>query len=306
MSAKRDFLNLSDLTPAEHEKLFTRAAVLKAERKAGKVHDTLAGKTLAILLEKNSTRTRLSFEAAIHQLGGHAITLVAAESQMSRGEPVQDTARVASGYADCIVYRTFGDERMQLMAKYSTVPVINGLTDGAHPVQLLADLLTVRERMQTVAGKVVAWVGDGTSNMARSWIEAARIFGFELRIASPDRFSPSARDIDELGKGAKVRVGGDPKEAVRGADVVNTDVWTSMGQEAETKERLKAFNGFIVDSALMALAKPSAIVLHCLPAHRGEEISDDVVEGKQSAIFDQAENRMHAQKALLELLLGKL
>lgn len=301
MSKKRDFLKLADLTLGEHEKLFARAAVLKAERAAGKVHTTLAGKTLAILLEKNSTRTRMSFEAAIHQLGGYPLVLVAGESQMSRGEPVIDTARVASSYADVIAYRTFGDDRMQAMARASRVPVINALSDIAHPVQLLSDLFTVRERLGGVGGKVVAWVGDGTSNMALSWIEAAGLFDFELRIAAPESFAPPSREVDVLGKG-RVRVVSDPREAVRGADVVNTDVWTSMGQEAETKERLRAFAGFSVDDALMAQAKSESIVLHCLPAHRGEEIAESVLEGPQSAVWDEAENRLHTQKALLELL----
>jgi ornithine carbamoyltransferase len=221
---------------------------------------------------------------------------------MARGEPVADTARVTSGYVDAIVYRTAGEDRLHTMARFATVPVINGLSDASHPVQLLADLLTVIERHGSLAGRVVAFVGDGSSNMARSWVEAAGLFGFELRIGAPAGFVPPAAEVDAA-KG-RVRVTHDPREAVRGADVVNTDVWTSMGQEAEAAERLRAFAGFCVDASLVSLAAPSAVVLHCLPAHRGEEISADVLEGPQSAVFDQAENRMHAQKALLELLLA--
>ena len=232
------------------------------------------------------------------QLGGHAIVLDAANSQIARGEPPRDTARVTSSYVDRIMYRTFGDERLADFAAASRVPVINGLSDGGHPVQLLADLMTVRERLGALTGRVVAWVGDAASNMAFSWIEAADLFGFELRIAAPTGFKPAAH-------GFRTSVIDSPVDAVRGADVVNTDVWTSMGQEAETAARKQAFAGYCVDRALLAHAQPSAIVLHCLPAHRGEEISADVIDDPQlgAAIFEQAENRMHAQKALLELLL---
>ncbi|WP_394824049.1 ornithine carbamoyltransferase [Pendulispora albinea] len=300
---KRDFLQLSDLTRDEHERLFERAAVLKRERREGKTHQTLAGKTLVVIFEKSSTRTRLSFEAAAYQLGGHAITLMAGESQIARGEPIEDTARVTASYADGIVFRTFGDSRLEAMARYARVPVINGLSEGGHPVQLLADLFTVIERHGSLEGRVVAWVGDAASNMARSWIEAARIFGFELRIGAPKEYAPSNAFLETVGKGARVHVTTDAREAVRNADVVTTDVWTSMGQEAESAERRRVLGGYSVNSSLLAAAHPSAIVLHCLPAHRGEEITHDVVEGPQSAIFDEAENRLHAQKALLELLL---
>jgi len=300
---KRDFLKLTDLTRDEHEQLFERTAVLKSERRARKTHRTLDGRTLAILLEKHSTRTRLSFEAAIHQLGGHAITLVPGESQIARGEPLGDTARVIARYADAIVFRTFGDDRLETLARAATVPVINGLSEGGHPVQLLADLFTVIERHGSLEGRVVAWVGDGASNMARSWIEAARLFGFELRIGAPKEYAPSADYLASAAAGARVHLASDPREAVRGADVVTTDVWTSMGQEAESTQRRRLLGSYCLDGALLALAHESAIVLHCLPAHRGEEITHDVMEGAQSAVFDEAENRLHTQKALLEILM---
>ena len=302
-ATKRDFLTLTDLTLAEHDRLYARAVELKAERRAGRVHTTLAGKTLACVFEKASTRTRLSFEAAIMQLGGHSIVLDAAGSQLGRGEPVADTARVTSSYVDVIMFRTFGDDRLAAFAAASRVPVINGLSDGGHPVQLLADLMTVRERLGPLTGRVVAWVGDGASNMARSWIEAALLFGFELRIAAPVGFRPLPKEVHAMR--AHVHLASSPEEAVTGADVVNTDVWVSMGQEPETAGRHGAFAGYCVDRALLAHAQPGALVLHCLPAHRGEEIAAEVIDDPVlgAAIFEQAENRMHVQKALLELLL---
>jgi ornithine carbamoyltransferase len=290
---KRDFLKLSDFTATEHAALFRRARELKEARRRGEVVSTLAGRTLLLLFEKHSTRTRLSFEAAMGQLGGTAITLPMQDSQISRGESLADTAAVASRYVDAIMYRTFGDDRLRELALAATVPVINGLSDGGHPVQLLADLFTVEERLGSLAGKVVAWVGDGASNMALSWMEAAPLFGFTLRISAPEGFRPARR----LG------ILADPREAVRDADVVTTDVWISMGQEKEAEARRKAFAGYCVDEALLLHAKPTAIVLHCLPAHRGEEISSGVIDGPQSAVLDEAENRMHVQKALLEALI---
>ncbi|HYR19143.1 MAG TPA: ornithine carbamoyltransferase [Myxococcales bacterium] len=292
---KRDFLRLSDFTPAEHAALFRRARELKEARRRGQVVSTLAGRTLLLLFEKHSTRTRLSFEAAMGQLGGSAITLPMQDSQVARGESLADTGAVASRYVDAIVYRTFGDDRLRELARTATVPVINGLSDGGHPVQLLADLFTVEERLGPLAGKVVTWVGDGASNMALSWIEAAPLFGFTLRISAPEGFRPA--------RGSGFELIADAREAVRGADVVTTDVWISMGQEKEAAARRKAFAGYCLDEALLALAKPSAIVLHCLPAHRGEEISAGVIDGPQSAVLDEAENRMHVQKALLEALI---
>ena len=296
---KRDFLRLHDLSLAEHQALFARSALLKAERKAGAHHTTLTGRTIALVFEKASTRTRVSFEAAMAQLGGHAITLTSQGSQIARGEPAEDTARVLASYVDAIMLRTFADSRLQTFARCSEVPVINGLSDDAHPVQLLADLLTVIERCGSLSGRQIAFVGDGGGNMARSWIEAARLFGFTLRLAAPKGFRPPAAEL----QGADVIITSDPREAVQGAEVVNTDVWTSMGQEDEAAARLAAFAGYCVDSTLLRLAAPGAIVLHCLPAHRGEEISAEVLEGPQSAVFAQAENRLHTTKALLEQLL---
>jgi ornithine carbamoyltransferase len=297
---KRDFLTLSDLTIDEHRALFARARELKAKRAAGEPVQTLWGRSLLLLFEKASTRTRISFEAAIGQLGGSAITLPTADSQIARGETMEDTARVASRYVDAIMFRTHGDERLRAFAKAATVPVINGLSDGGHPVQILADLLTVEEKLGSVAGKKLAFVGDCASNMALSFCEAAPLFGFELRLAAPEGYRPPASAL----RGA--RVTSDVNEAVRGADVVITDVWISMGQEKESAARKAALGSFIVDERLMKGAAPHAIVLHCLPAHRGEEISAGVIDGPQSAVFDEAENRMHVQKALLELLiLGK-
>jgi ornithine carbamoyltransferase len=244
-----------------------------------------------LLFEKASTRTRISFEAAIGQLGGHAITLPMAESQLPRGETLEDTARVASRYVDVIMFRTHGDDRLQALARAATVPVINGLSDGGHPVQVLADLFTVQEKLGSIEGKTIAFVGDGASNMALSFLEAAPIFGFILRLAAPEGYRPP---------GARVVA---PSEAVQGADVVVTDVWISMGQEKEAAARRKAFLGYCVDEKLLARADRQAIVLHCLPAHRGEEISAGVLDGPQSAVLDEAENRLHVQKALLEKLI---
>jgi ornithine carbamoyltransferase len=298
---KRDFLRLSDLDPTEHRKLFDRAHALKKRRRAHLVDATMAGRTLALVFEKASTRTRLSFEAAMFQLGGSAIDLPLAQSQMSRGEPLPDTARVVSGYADAIVFRTFGDDRLAEFAKAATVPVINGLSDGGHPVQLLADLFTIEEQLGTVKGRRIAFVGDGGSNMVRSFIEAAGIFDLELRVAAPKGYRPPAEEV--AAARGRVAFSERPAEAVSGADVIVTDVWTSMGQEAESAKRKADFQGFCVDQALLEQAKPSCIVLHCLPAHRGEEITGEVLEGRHSVVFDEAENRMHVQKALLETLL---
>jgi ornithine carbamoyltransferase len=299
---KRDFLRLRDLTLAEHERLLERAAEHKRLRAQRVFTQSLAGRTLALVFEKASTRTRVSFEAAMAQLGGTAINLSIADSQLGRGEPIEDTAKVLSGYVDAIVFRTFGDDRLALFAKQASVPVINGLSDAGHPVQLLADLLTVKEHFGTLKGLTFAFVGDGTSNMALSWIEAAQLFAFQLHLATPAGFEPPPSCLES--GSAMVKVTTKPQEAVRQAQVVNTDVWTSMGQEADTVRRKAAFAGFCVDTSLLALADRQAVVLHCLPAHRGEEISAEVLEGPQSLVFTQAENRMHAQKALLELLLN--
>jgi ornithine carbamoyltransferase len=314
---KRDFLRLADLSPEEHRALFARARSLKAARDTGQLVGTLAGRTLLLLMEKNSTRTRVSFEAAMQQLGGGSITLPMQDSQLSRGEPLEDTGAVVSRYVDAIVFRTFGDERLERLARVARVPVINGLSEGGHPVQLLADLLTVVQRLgpapeggtfpdalAVLRGKVVAWIGDAASNMAFSWIEAARLFGFSLRIAAPAGYRPPPALVAEAGD--RVRLCG-ADEAATSADVITTDVWISMGQEAEKAARAAAFTGYCVDERLMARAAPHAVFLHCLPAHRGEEVTAGVIDGPQSAVLDEAENRMHVQKALLELLvLGRL
>jgi ornithine carbamoyltransferase len=294
---KRDFLQLSDLSPDEHRALFRRARELKAKRRVGEAVRTLEGRSLLLLFEKASTRTRISFEAAIGQLGGNAITLPTADSQIARGETIEDTARVASRYVDAIMFRTHGDDRLRAFARAATVPVINGLSDGGHPVQLLADLLTVEEKLGNVTGKTIAFVGDCASNMALSFCEAASIFGFHLRLAAPAGYRPPASAL----RGAHVT--GDPAEAAAGADVVVTDVFVSMGQEKEAAARLKALAGYQVNDQLLNKADPRAIVLHCLPAHRGEEITAAVIDGPHSAILEEAENRLHVQKALLELLI---
>ena len=294
---KRDFLQLSDLSPDEHRMLFQRARELKSKRRAGEPVRTLEGRSLLLLFEKASTRTRISFEAAIGQLGGNAITLPTAESQIARGETLEDTARVASRYVDAIMFRTHGDDRLRAFARASAVPVINGLSDGGHPVQVLADLFTVEEKLGKVTGKTVAFVGDCASNMALSFCEAAPIFGFQLRLAAPKGYRPPASAL----RGATVT--SDPAEAVSGADVVVTDVFVSMGQEKEAATRMKALDGYQVNEQLLAKAHPEAVVLHCLPAHRGEEITAGVLDGPRSAIFDEAENRLHVQKALLEKLI---
>ncbi|WPB81895.1 ornithine carbamoyltransferase [Archangium violaceum] len=300
---KRDFLTLADRTEAEYRALFERTHALKASRKRKEVVTTLAGRHLVSVFEKSSTRTHLSFEAAMYQLGGTVTTLTAGSSQIARGETIEDTARVISGYADCIMFRTFGDDRLTAFAKASQVPVINGLSEGGHPVQLLADLFTVEERLGTVKGKTIAFLGDCASNMGRSFVEATRFFGFNLRLGCPEGYRPSAELLAQAG--ARVHVTADAAEAVKGADVVVTDVWTSMGQEAESAKRMKDLHDYQLNEALMAKANPGAIVLHCLPAHRGEEITGGVIDGPQSAVWDEAENRMHVQKALLEqLILG--
>jgi ornithine carbamoyltransferase len=294
---KRDFLQLSDLSPDQHRALSRRARELKAKRRAGEAVRTLEGRSLLLLFEKSSTRTRISFEAAIGQLGGNAITLPTADSQIARGETIEDTARVASRYVDAIMFRTHGDERLRAFARAATVPVINGLSDGGHPVQVLADLFTVEERLGAVAGKTIAFVGDCASNMALSFCEAAPLFGFHLRLAAPKGYRPPASAL----RGALVT--SDPAEAIAGADVVVTDVFVSMGQEKEAAARMKVLAGYQVNEALLAKAAPDAIVLHCLPAHRGEEITAGVLDGPRSAVFDEAENRLHVQKALLEQLI---
>lgn len=297
---KRDFLKLLDRTEEEYRALFRRAAALKERRRRRELDRTLEGRTLVLLFEKHSTRTRLSFEAAIGQLGGSAITLSTTDSQLSRGETLTDTGRVISRYADAIMFRTHADARLEELARAATIPVVNGLSDGGHPVQILADLFTVEERLGSLEGKVLTFVGDCASNMGRSFIEATRRFPFALRLSAPEGYRPSEEALAGAGR---VELVADPAAAVSGADVVITDVWTSMGQEAESARRKQALAPWQLDQALLAKAKRSAIVLHCLPAHRGEEITAEVLDGPQSAAWDEAENRLHVQKALLEQLI---
>ncbi|HXF95717.1 MAG TPA: ornithine carbamoyltransferase [Gemmatimonadales bacterium] len=299
--AKRDFLAITDLTRDEIGRLFDLAARMKS----GNYRETpLAGKTLAMIFAKSSTRTRVSFEVGTYQLGGHALFLSARDIQLGRGEPIADTARVLSRYVNGIMIRTFAHREVEELARHAAVPVINGLTDLSHPCQVLADLFTVREALGGWEGKRVAWVGDG-NNMANSWLEAAAVLGFELRLACPEGFEPSHEKFDEAKRaGACVMVTEVPEEAVEGAHVVTTDVWASMGQEAEAEARRNAFKGYTVDAELMKLAHPHAIFLHCLPAHRGEEVTDEVIDGPQSRVWDEAENRLHVQKALLATLMG--
>ncbi len=302
--AKRDFLRLTDLSRGEVLALLERAAEWKLLGRSGP--RPLQGMMVGLVFEKASTRTRVSFEVAAWQLGGGAMMLAARDTQLGRGEPIKDTARVLARYLDALVVRTFEHEKIEEMARHADIPVVNALTDSSHPCQVLADLLTISERFGAEAvarGAVeVAWVGDG-NNMANSWLEACAVLGFGLRLACPPGYDPDPRLLARAG--AKARLVRSPREAVAGASVVNTDVWASMGQEAEAEQRRRAFQGYLVDRALLAAAAPGAIVLHCLPAHRGEEIAEDVLEGPQSAVFDQAENRLHAQKALLELLLPR-
>jgi len=301
---KRDFLALSQFTRDELDNLLGLTAELKLRQKQGVEHTLLKGKSVALIFEKSSTRTRISFEVGVYQLGGQPLFISSATSQMGRGEPIKDTARTIARYCDGVMIRTYGQEIVDEFAAYAAVPVINGLTDKFHPCQIMADIFTVMEHKGGYAGFKYAWVGDG-NNMANTWIEAAAIFGFELRLACPKGYEPDAGVLAwARGKGAQLLLTTDPREAVAGADVVNTDVWASMGQEAEQKEREKAFAGYCLDEALVALAKPDCLVLHCLPAHRGEEISDSVIEGKNSVVWDEAENRLHVQKAIMASLMG--
>jgi len=289
-----------DLDKAELRTLIQRAIQLKTEFKSGRVYEPLRNKTLAMLFDKSSTRTRLSFEAAITQFGGNAAFLEPGSTQLGRGEPVADTARVMSRYVDAVVIRTSGHKMVETFAQHSRVPVINGLTDDFHPCQLLADIQTYQESRGEISGRRVAWVGDG-NNVCHSWINAARQFDFALAIATPDQYQPSAVLLETAA--AHVQWTTDARHAVRGADVVVTDTWASMGQEDEKRQREKVFAPYRVDKELMDLANDSAVFMHCLPAYRGEEVSAEVLDGPQSVVWEQAENRLHAQKALLELLL---
>jgi ornithine carbamoyltransferase len=301
---KRDLLTILDLTKGEIEQLLARAHELKNMLKKGPNPRPLTGKTLAMIFDKPSTRTRVSFEAGMAQLGGSTIYLERGQTQLARAEPLADTARVLSRYVDGVVVRTFAQEMLEELAHHATIPIINGLTDTHHPCQVLSDLMTVEERFGKVDGLKVAWVGDG-NNVANSWITAALRLDFELFLACPTGYEPDKALLAQAQKENRpVYLAEDPAWAVSGAQVVNTDVWASMGQEGEAESRKQVFRPYQVNAALLQLAAPEAIVLHCLPAHRGEEITDEVLDGPQSAAWDQAENRMHFQKALLEWLLS--
>ncbi|MCC6301250.1 MAG: ornithine carbamoyltransferase [Gammaproteobacteria bacterium] len=302
MSTPRHFLTLLDLDPAQLLRLIRRAGELKAMQRRGELYEPLKNRVLGMVFEKSSTRTRVSFETAMIQFGGGSIFLSPRDTQLGRGEPVEDTARVLSRMVDVIMLRTYSHEMQQRFAAHSRAPVINGLSDLHHPCQLLADMQTWYELRGDMRGKTVAWIGDG-NNMCHSYIHAARQFGFHLRIACPEGYDPTI--LDEPGNAAVVRLERDPLAAADGADLVVTDVWASMGQEEEARQRQQAFAGFQVNAAVMRRARPDALFMHCLPAHRGEEVSAEVMDGPQCVAWEEAENRLHAQKALLEFLLEK-
>ena len=296
----KHLLTLRDLTKEEITALIQRAMEIKS--KGAKVSDKLKGKVLGLIFDKPSTRTRVSFEVAMFRLGGATLYLGRADTQMSRNEPTKDTARVLSRYLDALAVRTFEQDLVEEMARWSKIPVINALTDRYHPCQVLSDLMTVVEKKRGLDGLKIAWIGDG-NNVARSWINAAAILGFELVLACPPGYHPGDELLNRAG--GKVKIVEDPRDAAQGAHVINTDVWASMGQEEEYKERRKAFQSYQVDQALVDLADPEVLVMHCLPAHRGEEITEEVLEGPRSIVFDQAENKVHLHQALLEMLLAK-
>ena len=301
---RRDFISVVDADPHDLTLLLDSAARMKRARGEAGDRRILAGKCLAMVFEKASTRTRVSFEVAMEELGGHAIFLNPHDLQLGRGEEIRDMARVVSRYVAGVMIRAFRHGTIEEFARYSAIPVINGLSDREHPCQILGDLLTLREHFGSTDGLSVAWIGDG-NNVCHSLILAAAMAGLDLSVASPARYRPDHGIIEAArAAGAKIRVTGDPREAARDADALYTDVWVSMGEEAEREERLAAFQGYTIDAPLLSLASPEAVVLHCLPAHRGEEITDEVLEGSQSIVWDQAENRLHTEKALLASLLG--
>ena len=296
----RHFLSLMDCTQAELISLIKRGIELKSLHAQGVIYEPLKNRVLAMIFEKASTRTRVSFEAGMIQLGGQAIFLSPRDTQLGRGEPIEDSARVLSSMCDAVMIRTFDHADLETFARYSRVPVINGLTDDVHPCQLLADMQTYLEHRGNIQGKTVAWVGDG-NNMCNTFIQAAMQFDFQLRIACPEGYDPDPQFLAQAGE--RVTVMRDPNEAVRGAHLINTDVWASMGQEDEAEARLKRFAPYQVTPALLDLADEQVLFMHCLPAHRGEEVSSELMEDPRSVVWDQAENRLHAQQALVEFLL---
>jgi ornithine carbamoyltransferase len=301
----KHFLQFRDLGRDELEHLFRRTKIIKERFKSYVAYQPLTDRMLAMVFEKSSTRTRVSFEAGIHQLGGSSIVLNMGETQLGRGEPIEDVSRIITRMVDIVMIRTFEHSIIERFAAHSRVPVVNGLTNDYHPCQVLADAYTFVENRGPIAGKTVAWVGDA-NNMCNTWIQAAQIFGFKLNVATPNGYGVAparCKDVDR----EHLEVFADPLKAVEGAHLVTTDVWTSMGFEAETEARKKAFGAFTVDSHMMAAARPDAVFMHCLPAHRGEEVTEEVLEGPQSVVWEEAENRLHVQKALMEyLLLGKI
>jgi len=303
---KKDFLSVYDLTRKDFDRIFNHAATLKAMLKDGIIYQPLAGRTLGMIFDKSSTRTRLSFEAGMYQLGGLAIYLNSRDTQLGRGETIADTARIVSRYLDAVMIRTFAQESVEEFARHADIPVINGLTDLMHPCQIVSDLFTIVEKKGTYEGLKIAYVGDG-NNVANSWIDAAAKLPFRLALACPKGYDPDARILERGKKKAPrgVSLYRDPVQAVKNADVVYTDVWASMGQEAEQEARAKVFEDYQVNRKLMQHARPDAIVMHCLPAHRGEEISAEVLDGPRSVVWDEAENRLHVQKAILEILVGR-
>ena len=298
----KHFLQFSDFSLAEFEYVIARAIVIKRKFKNYEIYHPLVDRTLVMVFEKSSTRTRLSFEAGMHQLGGAAIYLNTRDSQLGRGEPVEDAGQVMSRMCDIIMVRTFGQDIIERFAAHSRVPVINGLTNEHHPCQVLADIFTFVEHRGSIAGKTVAWIGDA-NNMLYSWLQAAEVFGFHLNVSTPPGYDVDMQQVSTK----RFTLFNNPSDACEGAHLVTTDVWTSMGFEKENAERIKAFDGFIVDAPKMARATPDALFMHCLPAHRGEEVAADVIDGPQSVVWDEAENRLHVQKALIEyLLLGEI
>jgi ornithine carbamoyltransferase len=305
MAAIKHYLQFSDLTADEYAWVFQRATEIKRKFKNYEKYLPLADRTLAMIFEKASTRTRVSFEAGMYQLGGSVVHLTTGDSQLGRAEPIEDTARVISRMVDLVMIRTYGQDKIERFASHSRVPVINGLTNEFHPCQILADIFTYIEHRGSIEGRVVAWVGDG-NNMANTWLQAADLLGFTVHVSTPMGYEVD-QTVAGIRSNASYKVFKDPMEACKGADLVTTDVWTSMGYEAENEVRRKAFADWCVDTEMMRAAKADALFMHCLPAHRGEEVEADVIDGPQSVVWDEAENRMHVQKALMEyLLLGKV
>jgi ornithine carbamoyltransferase len=301
----KHFLQFSDLTADEYAWVFERAAIIKKKFKSYEKYHPLADRTLAMIFEKASTRTRVSFEAGMYQLGGSVVHLTTGDSQLGRAEPIEDSAKVISRMVDIVMIRTFGQDKIDSFAAHSRVPVINGLTNEFHPCQILADIFTYQEHRGSIKGKTVAWVGDG-NNMANTWLQASEILGFKVHVSTPGGYEVD-QSIAGIRSADSYKVFKDPMQACAGADLVTTDVWTSMGYESENEARKKAFADWCVDAEMMRAAKPDALFMHCLPAHRGEEVEAEVIDGPQSVVWDEAENRMHAQKALMEyLLLGKV